>query len=260
MRIFIYQLNEMGKPEAIRWIGQTNNLKRRLKEHKRTRDNDNNPRKLAWIKSINKNIEIKVVEECDELNVDEREKWWIDYFKSQGHDLLNFQPGGRCARGYHRPKEANEKTSLALKGRKKSREHIENMRFSRLTPEHRERARLLGLSQKGRKHTKEEIQKQIQAQTGHLCSKETRIKIGNANRNRIISEEGRRRMSSSHIGKQTGENNPNSKLSEVQRNEIFELSEILHMKQKEIALKYNVSKSAIQQVIRKKRKALDKVT
>ena len=96
-KIYIYALYEDGK-EEYRYIGKTYNLKLRLKEHIREAFSVKLPtHKINWIKSVinnGKNINIKCIEEANEDNWQEREKYWI----SKYDNLTNSTEGGECGR------------------------------------------------------------------------------------------------------------------------------------------------------------------
>lgn len=91
MIIYIYALQN-PETKQIRYVGKTGNIKNRFNSHL------SSSQKLkthlgSWIKSlINNNLipEIIILEECDENNWEEREKYWI----SQYSNLVNIQKGG----------------------------------------------------------------------------------------------------------------------------------------------------------------------
>lgn len=114
-KVFIYCLKDPETKE-IRYVGQTvKNLKYRLSSHiydcARIRNHRTN-----WINSLlKKNLkpEIELIEECNEINYQDREKYWIDHLKKCGINLTNGTLGGE-----------------GCLGRKLSKQHIDKIRAS----------------------------------------------------------------------------------------------------------------------------------
>lgn len=79
--------------------------------------------KEAWFKSLySKNllddIKIITIEECDNDNLYEREKFWIEKYRNDGYKLTNLKDGGYRPSGYKvgaMSKEARENISKGLK-------------------------------------------------------------------------------------------------------------------------------------------------
>ena len=80
MKVFIYALKDprLEKLGEVRYIGKTNNPKRRIWEH--IRHSSSNIYKNRWIKTLTK-IGLKpvmeILEEVDENNWQEKEKFFI---------------------------------------------------------------------------------------------------------------------------------------------------------------------------------------
>jgi len=94
MKIFIYTLSHPTTNE-IRYVGKTGNLKNRLTSHL-SASKSSNSHVGRWIKSIlpiGLPI-IDIIEECDENSWEEREIYWISFYKEQGLNLCNIQKGG----------------------------------------------------------------------------------------------------------------------------------------------------------------------
>lgn len=94
-KVYIYGLSDPITNE-IRYIGKTVNMKNRYKKHvyqsKYLKTKIGN-----WIKkliSINLKPNILLIEECEENNWIEREKYWIKKYKEDGYNLLNIHEGG----------------------------------------------------------------------------------------------------------------------------------------------------------------------
>lgn len=99
MDIFIYGLYN-NFDEKIRYVGKTNNVKRRITDHITEAKSGKYPHfpKNRWIlKTINENGKIlaKVLEVTDEKNWKEREQFWIEHFRTlYGKENLNLSAGG----------------------------------------------------------------------------------------------------------------------------------------------------------------------
>lgn len=94
--VYIYGLKNGGSDE-YRYIGKTIRPKNRLKEHLNEKPRKFSYHKLNWItESINngKDIEFEIIEEVSEDNWQEKEKYYIDYYKKLGHNLTNLLEGG----------------------------------------------------------------------------------------------------------------------------------------------------------------------
>jgi hypothetical protein len=91
-KVYIYGLYS-NVDDTIRYVGKTNNLEIRLKMHYSQR-NFSFTHKNNWIKKVIKNgnlIKIKLIEEVLVNDWQEREKYWINYYKNS---LTNTSSGG----------------------------------------------------------------------------------------------------------------------------------------------------------------------
>lgn len=94
----VYKIYVLKCPleDKIRYVGVTVNLlSARLSQHLHDARKNRGNYKVHWLKTlINKNIKptIELIETCDENNWQEREKWWINYYKSE--NLTNTREGG----------------------------------------------------------------------------------------------------------------------------------------------------------------------
>ena len=64
------------------YIGQSNNIERRFKEHKRLGEKSRIPVDLAISKEGKENFSFEVLEECQIEQLNEKETYWIQYFNS----------------------------------------------------------------------------------------------------------------------------------------------------------------------------------
>jgi group I intron endonuclease len=100
--IYIYTLTDPITNE-IRYVGKTNNLVRRLNAHIK-RSKTNKYHSARWINSlIDKGFKpvISIIEECTEKNWEEREIYWIGYYREL-FDLTNVLDGGGHTATYGR--------------------------------------------------------------------------------------------------------------------------------------------------------------
>lgn len=102
MIVYIYALVDPNTDE-VRYIGKTNNLKRRLGDHCNKGMPGNNPHKSHWIAKLRaegKKPKIIVLQECDSDTWEEAESHWISHYRSIGARLTNVLSGGRSARDF----------------------------------------------------------------------------------------------------------------------------------------------------------------
>lgn len=157
------------KTNLVRYVGKSFNFKNRCYQHlnpKKTEKSMNS----QWLKGLKKNgliPLISVIDSCNELNWEDKEKFYIKLYKSMGANLLNMTEGGESgAMNYKFTESQSLKLSKALKGKKKSESHIKNAKLAlkekfntnieykdkmiknalnalkELTPEQKEKARL----------------------------------------------------------------------------------------------------------------------
>lgn len=112
----IYSLSDPITGE-VRYIGKTKNeLHKRLSGHYKDKSENY---KTHWIASLKKRElkpSISIIEICTEENWEERERYWISFYKNQGSRLTNLTDGGEgLPRGYKHSKETIEKIRQASK-------------------------------------------------------------------------------------------------------------------------------------------------
>jgi group I intron endonuclease len=125
MKIFIYTLSDQNG--NIRYIGKTNDIKRRFREHIKNYYNSKSY-KNNWIKSLINNGEFPVISIIDEVEYEDSsffEMYWISQLECWGFNLTNLTIGGEGTIGYRFTDEQREKMK-----KPKSKEHIENLRNS----------------------------------------------------------------------------------------------------------------------------------
>lgn len=170
---FIYALVD-PETKQIRYIGKSNNptvrLYRHLKEKQHTYKN-------MWIKSLRDRgfvPEVQIIEEVSIERWQERERYWIAFYRAQGLDLANGTDGGDGVHGRKRTPEERARISEALKGNQYS---------------------------KGRKHPPEEIARRAAAMKGHSVRPDTGEKIAATKRGKPRSEATKAKLSAALTGK-----------------------------------------------------------
>jgi group I intron endonuclease len=122
---YIYKItDELGN---TRYIGKSNNPRRRLYQHIKDKSNLH---KFNWLNSIIKRGHKPIIEIIEKVSIDswkEREIYWISKFKEDGIDLINMTIGGDGAEGMIHTEESKKKMSNSKKGLKLSEEHRKNI-------------------------------------------------------------------------------------------------------------------------------------
>lgn len=170
------------------YIGQTINESVRKSSHKHCNG------KCYFHNAIQKygydNFNYEIIERLDEQLLDEREIYWISFYKSNNSSFgYNLTSGGEGSRG-----------------RKLSEEHKQkliNSKKNKPTPE--ETRQRISEALKGRKHSEESKRKMSESKKGkpsklkgRPLSEETKRKISDTLRGRPLPEETKRKMSESH--------------------------------------------------------------
>lgn len=94
--VYIYILKDQNN--NIRYVGKTTNIKRRLYSHiAEAKLNKSKRYVLNWIRQLlfnNQKPILEVIEECSQSNWQEREIYWINYYKELIPNLCNLCNGG----------------------------------------------------------------------------------------------------------------------------------------------------------------------
>lgn len=131
----------------------------------------------SWNKYGEQNFEFYIIEECSEEKLNEREIYWINYYKSYNNKYgYNMTLGGD---GGSLIQESRDKISKKLKGRK-------------LTLEHRKK---ISKVVRNRKYPPEFGQKISEILKGHIVTQETCEKISNKCKGYKHTEEAKRKIS-----------------------------------------------------------------
>jgi hypothetical protein len=103
---YIYGISHRG---LIRYIGKSNNPRRRLYQHINEKSNKH---KYNWLNNIIKNNDRPTIEIIDEVPEEEWQFWeqyWISQFKTWEFKLLNATNGGDGANGYKHAEHSKKK-------------------------------------------------------------------------------------------------------------------------------------------------------
>jgi group I intron endonuclease len=147
------------------YVGKTSNsIEKRFNSHIQSVKKNKTKHHKCWNKAIsnNKQPEILILEEANNNNINELEKWYIAYFKSIGVKLTNMTNGGDGLQGHIFSSEHKTKISKANKGKKCkwTLEGINNIKMANSKPrseEFKEKIREIRLGSKWSDNTKKKI-------------------------------------------------------------------------------------------------------
>jgi hypothetical protein len=122
MKYYIYILKHPTTNE-VRYVGQTNNPKLRYNSHNSPSTYTHNENWIRGLKELKLKPIMEVIDECNEINVDETEIYWIAQFRAWGFSLTNLSEGGKSRKGYSPTKESIDKISKTLKDKYSKQEH-----------------------------------------------------------------------------------------------------------------------------------------
>lgn len=162
------------------YVGQSDDIDQRWNEHRSNlRLNKNKPSKRlqsTWNYHGEESFEFIILEECSIDELTEKEQQWLDFIKT-GHEVYNV---GDCVdatmRGVKLSEEHKKKIGDSKRGKKRK----------PYSPEHIAKLSAAG---KGKKNA-----------LGFKQTEETKTKISEANKGKIVSDETKAKMSASKIG------------------------------------------------------------
>lgn len=130
--IGIYKITS---PSGKVYIGQTWNFVERVKDYKSLYSHKQAKLHASFIKygveAHNIQMILGVSENITQQMFDSIEQKYMDYYRSNGYELMNIREAG--SRGRH-SEETKLKMSLSQKGKKRSPETIENIKISKSNP------------------------------------------------------------------------------------------------------------------------------
>ena len=117
-RTSIYVLKDPNTSE-IRYVGKTSkNLNRRLQQHMHESNSEKRNRRKNWIAKIIRGGKIPLIEEIDHCvweDSQEKEIYWIKYYRDLGLDLVNSTDGGEGNLGFIKTEETVNKLKESLR-------------------------------------------------------------------------------------------------------------------------------------------------
>ncbi len=190
--MLIYKLTHPSSDKI--YIGKTADLQKRLRKHLYEKSNT---RKNNWIKSLRKNNnipEIALIEEVDNAIWQSREIFWISYYTEKyGADrILNGTPGGDSPPsqiGIRRSDEFRAKLSAAHLGKK---ETDESRKINSLSKKGKvpKNLKALQAALKGKKKSVEHILKMSQSKLNLWKNPEYRKKVSLAHMGHVPANKG----------------------------------------------------------------------
>ena len=119
-RTSIYVLKNPDTNE-IRYVGKTSkDLNRRLQQHIYESESEQRNKRKNWVAKILKGGKIPIIEEidfCTWEDSQEKEIYWIKYYKDLGLDLVNSTDGGEGNLGFIKTEETIDKLKNSLRKR-----------------------------------------------------------------------------------------------------------------------------------------------
>jgi|GEM_PF-970481 len=275
---YIYKITNLINNKI--YIGQTVDLKARWLKHVASSRTKDKKQSFYLQKSINKygkeNFKHEIIDQCQTLKeADDKEIYWIAYFDSTNTKIgMNLTKGGGGNLGYKMPEHQKEILRKINKGKKLSEEQRKILSIAnkgkKLSEEHR---KIISKANKGRPLSDEHKKKISESNKGKPKSEEHKIKLraycGDKSQNYGLkrSKEHIEIIRKTHTGKilskytrdkiretnlklkiSVGEKNPSAKLSE---NDVILIRELFKNgeKRKDIALKFNISRSVIERIV-----------
>jgi hypothetical protein len=204
---YIYKLID-PRDNEIRYIGWTIDMENRYKNHLYPSFLKEKSYKNNWIKSllaINLKPIMELVEEIPFECWEEREKFWIPYYRSIGCKLTNATDGGEGVVGKVYTTEERQRMSDAQKGKKLSEETKrkigESSKGRKLSEESRKK---ISLANKGRQLTEEQRKKLSESLKNRKFSDIALANMAEGQRGRKHTEEEKRKISEGNKGRKDG--------------------------------------------------------
>jgi group I intron endonuclease len=231
MQYLIYKITNTINNKI--YIGQTKNLKMRIARHKSEALKIHNTKPLY--RSIRKNgfktFLFSIIEECSNANVDEREIFWINYYKSTNKKYgYNLSTGGKGYVGTIKPRISPMK---GKKHSKKTKRKMSEQRKGSKNPFY------------GKTHTQEVKEK--------LSKNPNRKHFGEENPfyGKKHSKKTKNAISKM-ASKRVGEKNPFAKLNAVTVLEIREKFKNNKIYMAQLAIDYNISETTVANIIKRR--------
>lgn len=112
-KTFIYSLEyPIGN---IRYIGKSDNPKKRLENHIKEAKHRNKSHKDNWINSLTEPPILNIIEETTYEHWQNKEAYWIDFYKGKGFNLVNGTDGGEGSNGFEGKKHTQKTKDILSK-------------------------------------------------------------------------------------------------------------------------------------------------
>lgn len=191
------------------YIGQSVDIRDRITHHKyhlKANKHSNEHLQRSYNKAGINNFEFKALEYCDEEQRDEREVYWIHFYKSNTKKYgYNIESGGHANKKLS--EEAKLKMSKARKGRKmppRTEEHIRKLADAHIGHKHsKDSKQKMSESRKGKKLSEYQKQCLLNSRIGSKHSEETKRKWSEQRKGKTLTEDHKRKMSEGMKGKNT---------------------------------------------------------
>lgn len=199
------------------YIGQSTNIESRFKGHQRS--THCGKLQISFRKYGTDCHTFEVIEECEVENLNERERYWQDFYDVLGPKGLNMMLTKTDDKSGYASEEVRKKVSKAGLGKITSEETKLKMSLAAI----------------GRVQSEEHRKKNREARLN--MSKETKLKMSESAKRRSSSKEHKEKMSLLHKGKIISEDQKRM-ISESLRNRSTEQKEVTRKKKSEARIKY----------------------
>lgn len=175
------------------YIGQSKNIKSRWRKHKSELKNgthDNDYLQMAWDKYGENNFIFRVLELCDENDLDEKECYYIKYYDATNKDYgYNLKDGGQHGKmtEYSR-KKLSEAIKHSFEGPERRKKSIESAYKQWQNPEIKQKIMGKNNGMYGKHHTEEAKEKISKARTGTISPFRDKHKVLCVELNKIFED------------------------------------------------------------------------
>lgn len=242
---------KITSPTGRVYVGQSWNIENRRTQHARTDKRTHNYilaksiKKYGWDAHIFEVI-MSLPENTTQMQLDQCEIDCIESCRMFGFKLMNLKEGG--SKGKHCAESIARMTGIKRSEDCKEKHRI-NATGKIFSEETREKLRIANIGKK----LSEEHKAKIKESVNKFCkTDEYRLKQSISGKGKIRSDESKKRYSLASLGNTRSKGKPKSNrlLNDDQVREIREQSKVfVYGKQKELALKYGVSKNVIYHVV-----------
>lgn len=175
--VFIYGLFD---DKGIRYIGQSMKPRERFFAHLAEKEKSHKGNWIRSLKTRGLRPKMVILEESDEFNFEDRERFWISFGRQIGWDLTNGTEGGDKAPRY--TDAVLQKMRLSHLGRKQSPEAIAKMSAAmRGKPKSEDHRKNIGLASLGRKSSEAKKRKHSEDMKARMSNPEFRQKMATIN-------------------------------------------------------------------------------